>query len=333
MTLEAAQRLVLPEGLRGLNTFATAGWWSARREELAQAGISVETGVDVAGGRSATLLTWPAVTPGLPVLPVVPEGPRVLLVADPLRPRLSAVPAAEREAELRAWEADVAGWVDAVEGVTVELAARTAEPGSVAELAAAAAGIRWPLLELRRAVVEAAPAPSYVLPVAQQFADLVRDRIGEGMRAAWITQDLGHRDAAESFALAVVGDAGELGGGDLSEHLALRAAARAALHRLEAAGVHVTGPRDALLWPVPVTDGEVPVEVAVDTAMAVLRGVLERADPVNAGVVPGLEELDQLELALLERRRELKSLRRDPDNLRHLSGRRLLRVLVRGGRG
>jgi len=73
----------------------------------------------------------------------------------------------------------------------------------------------------------------------------------------------------------------------------------ATLARLEEA-VTVTGPRQALLWPVP-AEGKLPFELAIGIALDTLRAPAERRPRPFARAA----EIDRLERELLGKRREL----------------------------
>lgn len=270
-------QVVVPTGQEQLNEFATQRWW-----ESAEPAEGVRHDVSADGDH---LLTW-----GGP-RPVRPDSDRVLLVVTPVRTWLPTEPAAARS-RLERLADDV---LRHTSRARVALAIRATPPSSVAELLAAAAGLRWPLVDPAADPETGAAIDPAVAPDVRRFAELLADELASQadrmVPPSAVTRALGVADAVESLSFSVDAS-GEVPADQAHE---LRAATRDALDRLQAAGVRVSGPRDALLWPLPTTAGRLPTELAARAALAVMHGAVERTDPLSAGLDPRMAEIDRLE--------------------------------------
>jgi hypothetical protein len=194
----------------------------------------------------------------------------------------------------------LAAWVAEVRAVhtasaPVHLAVSLDEVTSLDQLLTLAAGRRWPRFDVAAAAAHTAadPVPPQSVPggqdTARAYAEAIVAQVEVLLPPAWQTAVDGATDATACISRALDTDP-DL---DPAEARLLRDACRAALAGLEADGVSISGPRDALLWPVPAERGLVPLDVAADAALEVMLGQVERpADlaPDRAVVVP-VEEL------------------------------------------
>lgn len=330
-------QLLLPAGVVGVNDFATPQWWAGCEEQLATAGI-VRTEKEYAPGRRATVLSVPRPAVGVPVLP---DGDRILGVVAPVSEWLGDGTLGERLNRLARWREGLLSW--AGHGRVVVLATERA-PEEVAALAAGAAGIRWPLLDLagrytRR--VEAAagtdqdaidpalgPTGDPRTPVAAAYADAMAAHVGELRLAGWISRDLAIADAVEAVSLG--SEATSLPAAEADR---LRTATVDALQDLRTAGVTFCGSRSLLRWPHPVDGDSLALDVAADAVLAVIEAAPERVDTVRLGLEPGLDEINELDARLRERRRELAAAAAGAERLDRLSKRQLFRRVVGRKRG
>ena len=322
-------QILLPRLLPGTNAFSTSSWWTEHLASQGLEGRAELTSREYAAGRLADVLTLPDTrTPAdgsdARSLPVVPSGTVVLAVTEPLAGWLAGDSPDERLDALAAWERELGAW--AAEGPTV--VATTTTPESLQDLLLLAAGLRAPLLDLTAEQVP--PAGREPVGAAADLTAATADQVGETFRAGAISRALGLADAAESAGLALAA----AGGVPLEEAERLRAATRETLGLLRALGVRFVGPREALLWPLPVAADAVPLDLVADVALDVLHGVPERIDPVTLGLEGRLAEIDELDRGVIERRRRLAELADHPRNLRRVSGRDLVGLLRRrsGGR-
>lgn len=241
----------------GINLFTGESWWEA-----------VATGTGAIRDETVTLLDLP----GAPW-----EGEQTLLVAAPVTDVLAepSVPA-------------VAAWADAVHTVaaaqpgTIRVAVSTGSVRSLPELITLAQGRRWPAFDLGEAARHRAQD---ALPVGlsaggqgvvARFAEALVGNVAVLTAGAWQTAADGMADATACLGRALDADP------DLTdaEARALRDACRAALASFEESGLVLSGPRDALLWPVPPDHGRIPLDVVADAAVEVLLAQAERpADP------------------------------------------------------
>jgi len=319
-------QLLLPRLLPGANAFSTQQWWAQAVEAAGLAGVVSPTTEQYAAGQAADAVDLPDTATGLTGLigalrrvGRLGDGPTVVVaVPTPLPRWLTGSSVDERLDALAGWEREVAAWTERGRLVI----ATTPAPVSLGDLLLLAAGLRAPLLDLT-----AEPAPPPRTPFATRLADAVGARLGTTFRAGWISRALGLADAIESAGLA----SAEVADVPPAEATRLRAATREMLGRLAASGISLVGPRDALLWPVPVADA-VPLGLAAEVAAAVFDGVPERIDPVTLGLEGRLAEIDELDARLEQQRRQLAAVVDDPRNLRRLSGRKLLGLLATGGR-
>lgn len=262
--------LHVPDAHAGMNAFAVPTWWASLEDERVARDddeLPDVTVVDVAD------------------LP----GDRTLLVVGAVTELLSE-PTADG---LAAWVAEVRSHHTAA--APVHLAVSLDEVTSLEELLTLAAGRRWPRFDVAAAAAhtDADPVPPQSVPggqdTARAYAEAIVAQVEVLLPPSWQTAVDGATDATACLSRALDTDP-DLGP---AEARAMRDACRAALEQLEADGVTVSGPRDALLWPVPAEHGLVPIDVAADAALEVMLGQVERpADlaPDRAVVVP-VEEL------------------------------------------
>ncbi|WP_436699036.1 hypothetical protein [Nocardioides sp. BYT-33-1] len=266
--------LHVPDAAGGMNAFAVPTWWASledervTRDEDERPDVTVVDVAELPGDR--TLLVVGAVAE---------------LLSDPTPDGLAA-------------------WVDEVRAIhaaataPVHLAVSLDEVTSLEQLLTLAAGRRWPAFDVAAAAAHtgqpgADPIPPQSVPggqdAARAYADALVAQVEVLLPPSWQTAADGAADATACISRALDTDA-EVGP---AQARALRAACRSALADLEADGVTISGPRDALLWPVPAERGLVPIDVAADAALEVMLAVLER--PVDLApdrpVVVPLEEL------------------------------------------
>lgn len=230
--------LRIPFGVTGANVFAAADWF---------------------GGR-----------PVLDVDRAPWEGELTVLVVGPVRAWLPA----STEAAVDAWAEEVRSVVVEAPG-TVRLAVSVEPVTSLEQLVTLADGRRWPPSDVadgaRHAADDRIPLPA-ASGVAQQYAEALLGDLVPGLPYSWLTAAEATADAVASVARSLDADPGMTP----EEAQALRGATRRALAAIEEVGVVVTGPRDALLWPVPDDGGRIPIDVATDAAVEVMLGQLER---------------------------------------------------------
>ncbi|GAA4080644.1 hypothetical protein ACFFOS_08375 [Nocardioides kongjuensis] len=261
--------LHVPDAHAGMNTFAVPTWWASLEDERVSRDddeLPDVTVVEVDLPTDRSLLVVGAVTELLP---------------EPT-------------------SAGLAAWVDQVRAVhsgvaPVHVAVSLDEVTSLDELLTLASGRRWPRFDVAAAAThtDADPVPPQSVPggqdIARAYADAIVAQVEVLLPPTWQTAVDGVTDATACISRALDTDP-DLGP---AQARALREACRAALAELEADGVTISGPRDALLWPVPAERGMVPIDVAADAAIEVMLGQLERpADlaPDRPVVVP-VEEL------------------------------------------
>lgn len=176
---------------------------------------------------------------------------------------------------LAAWVAEVRSLHSAA--APLHLAVSLDEVTSLEQLLVLAAGRRWPRFDVAAAArhTEADPLPPQSVPGGQEtaraYADALVAQVEVLLPPSWQTAADGVEDATACIARALDTDPDV----DATEARVLRDACRAALAALEAEGVTLSGPRDALLWPVPPEHGRVPIDVATDAALEVMLGLLE----------------------------------------------------------
>ncbi|WP_408897870.1 hypothetical protein ACJ5H2_01900 [Nocardioides sp. R1-1] len=272
--------LHVPDARPGMNVFAVPTWWASLEDD--------RVGRDEDERPEITAVEVDAL-----------PADRTLLVVGAIA-ELLAEPTPEG---LAAWVAEVRSLHS--EAAPLHLAVSLDEVTSLEQLLELAAGRRWPRFDVAAAArhTEADPLPLQSVPGGQEtaraYADALAGQVEVLLPPSWQTAADGIEYATACIARALDTDPDV----DATEARTLRDACRAALAALEADGVTVSGPRDALLWPVPPEHGRVPIEVAADAALEVMLGLLEtRVDlaPDRPTVVP----LDQLPArALLARMR------------------------------
>lgn len=262
--------LRVPDAVAGMNTFAVPTWWASLEDERVSRDddeLPDVTLVEVAD------------------LP----ADRTLLVVGAVAELLSE----PTPAGLAAWVAEVRAAHTA--SAPVHLAVSLDEVTSLDQLLTLAAGRRWPRFDVVSAAAhtDTDPVPPQSVPggqgTARAYADAIVAQVEVLLPPAWQTAVDGAADATACISRALDTDP-DLGP---AEARAMRDACRTALEQLEADGVTLSGPRDALLWPVPAERGLVPIDVAADAAIEVMLGQVERPvdlAPDRALVVP-VEEL------------------------------------------
>ncbi|GAA3517133.1 hypothetical protein [Nocardioides daeguensis] len=258
--------LHVPDARAGMNAFAVPTWWASLEDERVT--------------RDDDEL------PDVTVLDLADlADDRTLLVVGAMA-ELLAEPTAEG---LAAWVAEVRAVHTAA--APVHLAVSLDEVTSLDQLLTLAAGRRWPRFDVAAAAAhsDADPVPPQSVAsgqaTARAYADAIVAQVEVLLPPTWQTAVDGTADATACISRALDTDP-DLGP---AEARAMRDACRAALADLEADGVTISGPRDALLWPVRAERGLVPIDVATDAALEVMLGQLERpADlaPDRAVVVP-----------------------------------------------
>lgn len=257
--------LHVPDAHAGMNAFAVPTWWASLEDERVTRDDDER--------------------PDVTVVEVDLAADRTLLVVGAVAELLSE-PTPEG---LAAWVAEVRA-VHTAEA-PVHLAVSLDEVTSLDELLTLAAGRRWPRFDVAAAAAhtDADPVPPQSVPggqdTARAYADAIVAQVEVLLPPAWQTAVDGVADATASISRALDTDP-DLGP---AEARVMRDACRAALADLEADGVTISGPRDALLWPVPAERGLVPIDVAADAALEVMLGQVERpADlaPDRSVVVP-----------------------------------------------
>ncbi|MDQ6524738.1 hypothetical protein RB608_14050 [Nocardioides sp. LHD-245] len=246
--------LHVPDAAGGMNAFAVPTWWASleddrvTRDEDERPDVTV---VDVAE---------------------LPDD-RTLLVVGSVA-ELLAEPTPDA---LAAWVGQVRA-INAAAAAPVHLAVSLDEVTCFEQLLALAAGRRWPPFDVVAAArhTDADPVPPPSVPggqdTARAYADALVAQVEVLLPPAWQTATDSAADATACISRALDTDP-DVGPADAR---ALRDASRSALAALEADGVTISGPRDALLWPVPAERGLVPIDVAADAALEVMLAVLER---------------------------------------------------------
>ncbi|GAA1504101.1 hypothetical protein [Nocardioides humi] len=260
--------LQVPDARAGMNAFAVPTWWASLEDERIARDDDELPDVTVVD-------LDPAVLPADRTLLVV--GAVAELLPEPTTDALAA------------WVGEVRALHTAA--APVHLAVSLDEVTSLEQLLTLAAGRRWPPFDAVAAATHTAadPVPPQSVPGGQEtaraYADALVAQVEVLLPPAWQTATDGASDAVACISRALDTDP-DVGP---AEARVLRDACRAALAGLEADGVTISGPRDALLWPVPAEHGLVPIDVAADTALEVMLGQLERpADlaPDRPVVVP-----------------------------------------------
>lgn len=242
--------LRVPDPRRGINAFATPSWWSSQPADR----IAREAGT--------TVVTTPDDVADLTLLVVEPVGS---FLAEP------------SPAALDAWVADVRELAGGVPG-PVRLAVSLDPVTSLDQLETLARGHRWPPFDAVAAAHHdqhdpiPAPATPGGLQVIHEYADALVAQVEVLLPPSWPTAADGVADATACVVRALDADP------DVDDATArtLRDACRRALADLEAEGITLSGPRDALLWPVTARGGEIPLDVAADAAVEVMLAQLER---------------------------------------------------------
>jgi hypothetical protein len=253
----AKSLLHVPDATGGMNAFAVPTWWASLEDERVTRDEDERPDVTV------------VVADGLP-------HDRTLLVVGGVAELLTE----PTLAGLESWVSEVRA-IHAAAAAPVHLAVSLDEVTSLEQLLALAAGRRWPRFDVAAAAAHtrqpgADPVPPQSVPggqdAARAYADALVAQVEVLLPPAWQTAADGAADATACISRALDTDP------DVGPAAArvLRDACRAALAGLEADGVTVSGPRDALLWPVPAERGLVPIDVAADAALEVMLGVLER---------------------------------------------------------
>lgn len=298
-------RLLLPRGLPGINEFASAQWWDRHAAELGRRGIRRRT---EQGPVAADVLEWTGNQPSWGA-----DDRRVLM----LSPLLDVVRSSgvTQEAAVDTWADRVITAASACPGSVVQAVTSTGSDVLLDTVLAAAAGQRWPL-------PDTAQTPSG-FPDAGRFTacfDRITRDAGDSKTICLVRHDvLASLDAAYSSSEAPADDAQRL-----------RARSITALERIRAAGVHVFGPEEHLLWPARPEDAGIHVETVKRSLVAAFRGVYEwcdlPADSPDPEILRQRERLDHFEETLKEQRRRARLI--EPGGLSKLGGRRLLRMLT-----
>lgn len=244
----------VPDPRRGINAFATPDWWAGQATDR----------VSRDGGGATIVAT---------VDDVADQDDVTLLVVEPIGSFL----AEPSLAALDAWVADVRDLAGVVPG-PVRLAVSLDPVTSLDQLETLARGHRWPPFDVAAAARhdqhEPIPAPAVPggLEVIREYADALVAQVEVLLPPSWATAADGVADAAACVVRALDADP------DLDDVTAraLRDASRQALADLEADGITLSGPRDALLWPVPAGGGGIPLDVAADAAVEVMLAQFER---------------------------------------------------------
>ncbi|WGX96214.1 hypothetical protein [Nocardioides sp. L-11A] len=262
--------LYVPDATDGMNAFAVPAWWASleddriTRDEEERPEVTVVDVAELSDDR--TLLVVGAVAE---------------LLSEPTPDGLAA------------W-ADEVRALHAAAAAPVHLAVSLDEVTGFEQVLTLAAGRRWPRFDVAAAAVHrgqpgADPVPPPSVPGGQEtaraYADALVAQVEVLLPPSWQTAADGAADATACISRALDTDP-DVGP---AEARALRDACRSALAGLEGDGVTISGPRDALLWPVPAERGQVPIDVAADAALEVMLAVLERpADlaPDRPVVVP-----------------------------------------------
>ncbi len=278
--------LVVPDPRSGMNAFALPQWWASLEDERVVR--------DDEDHPDQTVID--AVIAGV-------EGDRTLLVV-PAITDLLAEPTLDALAE---WVGEVRA-LHVSADAPVHLAVCLDVVTSLDQVLTLAAGRRWPPFDVAAAAArsETDPVPALSFPRGQEvvraYADAVVAQVEVLLPPAWQTAADGAGDAVAAVTRALDADA-EIGAADARE---LRDACRAALADLEAEDVTISGPRDALLWPVPAQAGRIPLDVVTDAALEVMLSLVERRvdlAPDRPRVVPAGELPARALLARLGGRR------------------------------
>lgn len=249
-TIPSVTTLRIPDPRLGLNSFATDAWWEATPDAERTPDARV------------------VAAPGAPW-----DGERTLLVAGAVTDHL----AEPTVAAVEAWAAEVCALVAAQPG-PVHLAVSLSTVRSLDEAVTLAQGRRWPAYDAveaaRHRAGEPVPVPS--IPGGQQavsaFVTALLPQVEVLAASGWATAADATADATACVSRSLDADP------DVPDDLAreLRAAGRAALVAFEEAGLTISGPRDALLWPVSAERGQIPIEVAADAAVEAMLALRER---------------------------------------------------------
>ncbi|WP_418061947.1 hypothetical protein [Pimelobacter simplex] len=243
--------LRVPAPRAGVNAFATDHWWE---EAVPDAERTADARV-------------------VPV-PAAPwDGERTLLVAGAVTESL----AEPSVAAVEAWAAGIVALAGEQPG-PVALAVSLSTPRSLAELVTLAAGRRWPAYDADEAARHRAgePVPVPSIPGGQQavsaFVTALLPQVEVPAASGWATAAEAAAEATACLSRSLDADP------DVPDDLAraLRTAGRAALVAFEDAGLTLSGPRDALLWPVSAERGRIPIDVAADAAVEALLALRER---------------------------------------------------------
>ena len=262
--------LHVPDAGAGMNPFAVPTWWASLEDERVVRDddelpdVTVIETADLPSDRTLLVVGSVAELLGEPT----PSG-------------------------LAAWETRVRALHTSA--APVHLAVSLDEVTSMEQLLTLAAGRRWPVFDVAAAAAhtEADPVPPQSVPGGQEaaraYADALVAQVEVLLEPSWQTAVDGVADASACISRSLDADP-DVAASDVR---VLRDACRDALARLEGDGVTISGPRDALLWPVPAEHGLIPVDVAADAALEVMLGLVER--PVDLApdrpVVVPVEEL------------------------------------------
>ncbi|AIY16049.1 hypothetical protein GUY44_11255 [Pimelobacter simplex] len=246
--------LLIPAPRAGANVFATDAWWDDVASD--EPGVVREPGV-VEVRRDD--LPW--------------DGQRTLLVLG----QITELLAEPTVAAIEAWAAEVRALAAQQPG-SVHLALSLSTPRALAELVTLARGHRWPPFDAGAAARyrRADPVPVPPTPGGQRavsaFVDALLEQVEVQAVSGWATAADATADATACLSRSLDADP------DVSDDLALalRAAGRAALTTFEDAGLTLSGPRDALLWPVSAVQGRIPIDVIADAAVEAMIGQRER---------------------------------------------------------
>ncbi|KAB2808207.1 hypothetical protein F9L07_22015 [Pimelobacter simplex] len=242
--------LRIPDPRVGLNSFATDAWWEA---------IPAAERTPDARVVELPAAAW--------------EGERTLLVAGLVTEFLPEPTVAAVES----WAADVCALAAAQPG-PVHLAVSPSTVRSLDEAVALAQGRRWPAYDADEAAWHRAgePVPVPSIPGGQQavsaFVTALLPQVEVPAASGWATAAEAAAEATACLSRSLDADP------DVPDDLAraLRTAGRAALVAFEDAGLTLSGPRDALLWPVSAERGRIPIDVAADAAVEALLALRER---------------------------------------------------------
>lgn len=304
-TRRAEGRLLLPSGLPGINEFATDQWWSRHAGQLRRRGIARGS---TNAGLPMDVLRWTAEPPSWGV-----EDRTVLL----LRPLLDVVRGGDGTAEsvMDEWAERVISVARACAGSVVHAVAIADAAVDLDTVLAAAGGHQWPL-------PESGQTP-HGFPHADEFIACFDEVSATSGNAA--TLRVTRHDVLASLAAAYT-DAPDASSSDDD----LRTRSVAAVNRIRAAGVHLLGVEERLLWPARDDGHGIGVDPMARALVTALREAGEWCefppDPTEPHVLRVREELSNY--ATTAKTRRVRAQLGQADGLARLSARRLLRMLV-----